>query len=189
MICWRCHEKVGGPVCAGCDAIQPPPADPDHFAVLGLPRRWHLDAGEIDRAWRARSRLVHPDRFAGRSAVERRMSLQWTAAINGARRALRDPIRRGWYIVTGEARPREDGRIALDPDFLEQIFELQVEAQADPDAVTERARAMYDQVMADLDARFTEWEAGGPLDGPAIEELLARSRYLDNLVNHAGTQP
>jgi len=189
VICWRCHEKVGGPVCAGCGAIQPPPVDPDHFSVLGLPRRWHIDGKDIDRAWRARSRLVHPDRFAGKSAVERRMSLQWTAAINGARRALRDPIKRGWYLATGKARPREDGRIPLDPDFLEEIFELQMEAQADPDGVAAQARSLHDRVMADLDARFSAWEESGQLDGPAIEELLARSKYLDNLVNPAGMQP
>lgn len=179
MLCWRCHEKVGGPVCAGCGAIQPPPAEPDHFAVLGLPRRWSVEPDEIDTAWRARSRLVHPDRFAGKSAVERRMSLQWTAAINSARRALRDPVKRGWYLATGQARPREEG-LHLDPEFLEEVFELQLEAQADPAGVAEQARDRKDSVMAELDRRFQAWERGaGGLEG--VEELLARTKYLDNL--------
>lgn len=179
MICWRCHERVGGPVCAGCGSIQPPPAQPDHYAVLGLERRWSVDGAEIDAAWRARSRLVHPDRFAGKSAVERRMSLQWTAAINSARRALRDPVRRGWYLATGSPQPREEG-LRLDPDFLEEIFELQLEAQGDPEGVAQQARQAKDSVMAELDRRFLRWEQGeGDLDG--VEELLARTKYLDNL--------
>lgn len=179
MVCWRCHERVGGPVCASCGSIQPPPADPDHFAVLGLERRWSLTPKKVDQAWRARSRQVHPDRFAGRSAVERRMSLQWTAAINSARRALRDPIQRGWYLATGSPRPRDEG-LRLDPGFLEEIFELQMEAQADPDGVAQQARDEKARVMAELDRRFQQWEQqGGPLDG--VEELLARTKYLDNL--------
>ncbi|NOY24697.1 MAG: Fe-S protein assembly co-chaperone HscB [Oligoflexia bacterium] len=168
--CWRCHERVGGPVCPSCGTIQPPPVDPDHFAVLGLDRCWTLTPKDVDRAWRARSRLVHPDRFAGKSAVQRRMSLQWTAAINSARRALRDPVARGWYLATGRARPRDEGGPPLDLDFLETVFELQVQLDDDPDGVAAQARALRDQAMTDLDARLHAWEAGdrqAPPDGPA----------------------
>lgn len=183
MNCWRCHEKVGGPVCAGCGTIQPPPPDPDHFAVLGIPRRWTLAPAEVEAAWRARSRLVHPDRFAGHPAVERRMSLQWTAAINAARAALREPVSRAWYLATGSARPREEGRIPLDPDFLEEVFELQVQAQEDPEGIAEQARRMRAALMAELDLRLQGWERQDlvGLAPTGVEELLARTRYLDNL--------
>lgn len=184
MSCWRCHEKVGGPVCASCGAVQPPPAQPDFFDALGLPRRWSLDQKQVDSAWRDRSRLVHPDRFAGKSAVERRMSLQWTATINSARRALRDPIQRGWYLATGAARPPEDGNAALDPDFLEQVFELQLEAGDDPQGVSAQAQALKSAVMTELEQHFAAWEADddADLDRAAVTELLARTKYLENLI-------
>lgn len=188
MNCWRCHERVGGPVCAGCGGVQPPPAEPDHFAVLGLPRRWSLSAQEVDQAWRERNRLVHPDRFAGKSAVERRMSLQWTAAINGARRALREPVSRGWYLATGHARPREEGGVRLSPEFLEQVFEWQMEADSDPAGVRQQAEQAREAVMAELDRRFRAWEEGDrATPPPEVEELLARMKYLDNLA-HMGAQ-
>ena len=78
----------------GCGAIQPPPTSVDFFGVLGLSRRFHLEEAELNAAWREVSRRVHPDRFAGKSAVERRMSLQWTALINEGRRVLRDRMSR-----------------------------------------------------------------------------------------------
>ncbi|MCB9780360.1 MAG: hypothetical protein H6742_17480 [Alphaproteobacteria bacterium] len=165
-----------------CGALQPPPAAPDHFDVLGLDRAWSVERQEIDAAWRARSRLVHPDRFAAKSAVERRMSLQWTAAINSARRALRDPVRRGWYLATGRDRPADEPGGSLDPDFLEQIFELQLEAQGDPQGVAAQASAMRDAVMGELDARLQAWEQGDRTAPPTgVTELLDRMKYLDNL--------
>lgn len=182
MSCWRCHERVGGPVCAGCGAVQPPPVEPDHFGVLGLERRWTLSVQEIDQAWRDRNRLVHPDRFAGKGALERRMSLQWTAAINSARRALREPVSRGWYLATGQARPRDEGGVRLDPDFLEQVFEWQMEANADPQGVQQQAETARQRVLADLDQRLSAWEQGDRKAPPAgVEELLSQMKYLDNL--------
>lgn len=181
MNCWKCHEAVSGPVCVGCGSIQPPPPAPDLFAVLGLKRRWELPEAELNAAWREVSRKVHPDRFAGRSAVERRMSLQWTAVINEARRVLKDRSARARYLATGRSRPSDDRGPALDPDFLEEMFELRMEADMDPEGVRPRAEAMQAEIQGEIDGIFQRWEAGGG-DLSAVEERLARLKYLDNLV-------
>lgn len=186
MRCWSCREPVGGPVCPGCGVIQAPPARPDLFALLGLPRRYHLDDREIDRAFRQTSRKVHPDRFAGKKALERRMSLQWTSFVNKAHRVLKDPLARAHYLASGLTRPAEAGGPQLDPDFLEEIFELQMMARVEPEDVRARATAMRDALLAELDHTFTRWEAGeGDLQD--VEERLARLRYLGtalDLVEH-----
>lgn len=171
-------------MCVGCGAIQPPPARPDLFAILGLPRIWRLEPAELDRAWREVSRKVHPDRFAGKSAVERRMSLQWTAVINEARRILRDPNSRARYLASGLTRPPDEGGPVLDPDFLEEMFELRMAVDMDPDAVLPRAESWTAEIRAELDRIFERWEAGQG-DLSAVEERLARLKYLDNLVNGA----
>lgn len=152
--------------------------------MLGLERRFHLDPKDVDAAWRDRNRKVHPDRFAGKSAVERRMSLQWTATLNEARRVLRDPPSRARYLATGRTRPAEEGGPALDPDFLEEMFDLRMEADADPAGVLPRAESWRDSIRADLDGVFSAWEAGSGGLG-RVEELLARLKYLENLVAHA----
>lgn len=181
MICWKCHERSDGIRCPGCGALQPPPARAELFAVLGLEPRYHLDPQAVDAAWRGRSRQCHPDRFAGASAVERRMAVQWTATLNEARRALRDPVGRAWYLATGAARPPERGGPALAPDFLEEIFELRMEAEDAPDAVRARAEELKVELDGAIDAAFVSWEAGAaPLD--AVPELLSRLKYVDNLL-------
>ena len=182
MICWKCHEAVQGPVCASCGVLQPPPPKPDYFTILGLKRAYELDIVSLERAWRGVSRKVHPDRFAGRRALERRMSLQWTASINEARRVLRDPEARAWYLATGIPRPPERGGPSLDPDFLEEMFELRFEAEAgDPEAL-ERARSIHAALEAEIAQRFAAWSAGEG-DLTAVPERLTRLRYLNSMLS------
>lgn len=182
--CWSCHEAVDGPVCVGCGAIQPLRPDTSLFDALGLPRQYSLDRKDVMRAWRAASRKVHPDRFAGRPAVQRRMSLQWTATVNEAKRVLTDDLLRAGYLATGRTQPREEGGPQLDPDFLEAVFDLQMEARSDPSGVRARAEALRAGLRARLDSLFSAWEAGeGALD--AVETLLAQLRYIDKAVDRA----
>jgi len=154
---------------------------PELFGLLGLKRKYFLDLVDLDHAWRELSRQVHPDRFARRSAVERRMSLQWTAHINEARRGLRDPVQRARYLASGRLIAKEEGGPSLDPEFLETIFELQMEAASDPEGTQKQAKAMQQQQQSSLEQIFVAWEAGsGALD--AVEEHLARLKYLSNIV-------
>ena len=109
------------------------------------------------------------------------MSLQWTALVNEARRVLRDPIARARYLATGDTAAPEEGGPPLDPDFLEDIFDMQMEAKGDPAGVRARATALCDALRAELDATFTHWEAGdGDLD--VVSDRLARLKYLNNIL-------
>ena len=182
MICWQCHEPTQSAVCVGCGSIQPPPPAPDPFEILGLQRRYFIETSQIEQAWRAISRLVHPDRFAGKPAVMRRMSLQWTAAINSARRDLKDPERRARLLATGDPNPPETRRAPQDQDFLEAIFELQMGADDDPEGTREQASQMQDRERARLETVFTAWEAGTS-DLSEIELILGRLRYLNTAVS------
>jgi len=149
--------------------------------VLGLARTWRLERRALDRAWRAVSRRVHPDRYAGRRAVERRMALQWTATINDARRVLRDPITRAWYLATGADRPPERGGPVPDSDFLEEMFDLRMAAAEGEPGAGERANAMRAALMAELDTIFDAWEAGGG-DLSAAADRLMRLKYVDSML-------
>jgi molecular chaperone HscB len=181
MTCWKCHEATGGgPVCVSCGTIQPPSPDADLFTLLGLKRTFRIDLEELDHRFRETSRLVHPDRFAKASAVERRMSLQWTAAVNAARRVLKDPLTRAHYLATGRATIDESGP-KVGAEFLEEMFELNERASESPADVRAEAEARRATAFRELEAIFDENEAGrGKLD--EVEERLARIRYLDNLL-------
>ena len=178
MICWQCHESTQGAVCVGCGSLQPPPPKADPYVVLGLKRSFFTDVADIDDAWRTVSRAVHPARWAGKPAVFRRMSLQWTAALNESRRVLSDPLSRAWYLATGEPQPPERGGAQPDGDFLETIFELQMMNAADPDGARETVRQLWDTHRSQLDVAFLAWEADkGTLDGVGM--ILAKLQYLN----------
>ena len=55
------------------------------FSLLRLPEKFAITADEVEAAWKKAIALVHPDRFAGRPAAERRVAEQWAGRINEAR--------------------------------------------------------------------------------------------------------
>ena len=182
MKCWKCKEKVEGPVCVSCSTIQPPPQKPDYFALFGIEPGYFI--GDLGKTYRKRSRQLHPDRFINKSAVERRMSLLWMAALNEAKRCLEDPITRARYIATGSAQIREDKKIVLDPEFLERIFSLQMEAMTDPQGVRQQAQKEHAHLFAELESLFRSWqEDRKETHLLRVEPLLARLKYINNLIN------
>lgn len=185
MTCWRCHEAVQGPVCVGCGAIQPPRPGTDLFAALGLPRRWQTTQADVMAAWRTTSRMVHPDRFASKGAVERRMSLQWTAKVNEAKRVLTNDLLRAHYLATGAAEPPETGGPTLDPDFLEEVFELQMRVGSDPQGALEAAQSAQTALMGQVGDALTRADEGQAVDLHEVAADLARLRYLDKTVSQA----
>ncbi len=183
-VCYACHEPVHPPVCVGCGALQPPSAQVDPFALLGLARRYHLDPVVVEAAYRALARKTHPDRFTARPAVERRMALLWTAALNEARRVLKDDRLRARFLAIGQAAPRERGGPTLDHAFLAEIFEWRERDEEEPGAMAQLAGESRHALLQELDDIFTTWEAGqGSLE--LVDDRLARLNYLDGLVGRA----
>lgn len=173
--CRICHEPASV-VCVGCGAVQVPPVSVDPFAVFGLERVWHLDLAVLEARYRELARRVHPDRQGAKSAADRMYALQWTAAVNEARRILRDDVRRAWLLATGVAQPRERG-ITLDPAFLAEMFEWREDDESAPGTFAARAAERAVAIRAEIDARFTAWESGqASLDG--MEDALSRLKYV-----------
>ena len=73
--------------------------------------------------------------------------------------------------------------LVLDPDFLEEMFDLRMAAGEDAAAVG-RAEVWRQEMLAELDQVFVRWEAGAG-DLSSVEDRLARLKYLDNLVASA----
>lgn len=171
---------MGGPVCVGCGALQQPPARPDPFVVLGLPRRYHVAPSEVESRYLRVARVVHPDKFVSRPESERRLALLWTAALNEARRVLRDPASRARYLATGRAEPSEAGP-KLDPAFLAEMFAWREQDEDEPGSVAPLAAARRAELQAEIEDIFSRWEANeGNLE--AVDERLARLKYVDGLL-------
>ena len=69
------------------------------FSLLGLPEKFAITADEVEAAWKKAIALVHPDRFAGRPAAERRVAEQWAGRINEARDVLASDVGRATELL------------------------------------------------------------------------------------------
>ncbi|MHB8419799.1 MAG: Fe-S protein assembly co-chaperone HscB [Myxococcales bacterium] len=182
--------------------LQPLPPGTDRFAVLGLPRRYEIDAADLERRFRELSWQVHPDRHAQASPRERRLALERTTALNDAYRTLKDPLRRAAYLLElhGLAVESESGKDSamakLPPEFLEEVMELReglVEARAEGDetavrrlVLTVRERRGLAVAAAEGALRDLPPEAE-PARLEAAAAALARIRYYDRFAEEAGS--
>ena len=102
-------------------------ADPgkNYFELFGLPVTFDVDVDDLASRYREMQRSVHPDRFANASDQDRRLSLQMTALINEAFQTLKDPVRRGRYLLGLRGVDLGDETdTAMDPAFLMEQMEL-----------------------------------------------------------------
>ena len=191
MICWSCEkEGGGGPLCASCKAILPPDAGTDRFAVLGLPRRFEVDLGAAESAYKELSRQLHPDRFARADPRARKAALARTVQLNDAWRTVKDPLRRAEYLLElagyalagGEKSPEmsKTRKVAAPPTFLIEIMELRDElatAQQAGDAV--KVAFMSEDIRGRAAAAMKT--IGVSIDGNTPESLDEAARALMSL--------
>jgi molecular chaperone HscB len=134
---------------------------PDHFAFFGLTPCFEIDAGALEAAYKRVQVQVHPDRFAARSAAERRIAVQWAAHANEAMRTLRSPLRRAAYLceLNGVSIDAESNT-SMPPAFLMQQLEWREaldEARSAPTPVPLSTLArQIDQARHALHARLGE---------------------------------
>jgi molecular chaperone HscB len=157
-----------------------------HFERLGLPRRFPLDAAELERNYLARSREVHPD-HAGND----RASQEASAALNEAYTVLRDPFRRADYLLTLEGGPTASEQKQAAPEFLEEMLDLRMRIEEAKHAADSSERVTLER---DLTRRRDALliEAGSlfdkltplPSDAPARRGVLVRIRQALNATKY-----
>ncbi len=136
----------------------------DPFETLGVEPRYDLDPAALELRHRDLSRALHPDRYVGAPAAERRMALGKAIEVNDAYRVVKDPIRRAEALLrragvevgeTGEPKPP--------PALLMEMMDLREELaaarkQKDPVRIGKLAcgvRARRETVVAALGEQLT----------------------------------
>ncbi len=112
------------------------------FEVLGLAPVFAIDLKELEKRHRDLSRALHPDRFIGAGASERRASLNKAVEANEAWRVLRDSVSRAeaLFRLAGVAVGERDEPMAS-PAFLMEVMEWR-EGLAEARAVRDVAAVM-----------------------------------------------
>jgi molecular chaperone HscB len=153
----------------------------DPFAILGIPRTFDVDLPLVEKTHRELSRALHPDRYVGAGASERRASLAKAVEVNEAWRIVRDPIRRAEALLS--LRGVEVGQGAgpsADPEFLMEMLEQRealAEARLARDlAGVRRMAALVEARTRDTERALAVGFAGGQ-EGGALVGKLAELRF------------
>lgn len=164
-----------------------------HFDRLGLPRRFALDAAELERQYLARSRALHPDYHAAGSSADLAASLELSAALNEGYNTLRDPFARADYLLGLEGGPSAAEQAQMPAAFLAEMLEARErieEAKAAGNTCSravadlgEEFAARYAGLLDDVAARFVQLEALSA-DDPQRANLRSQVRGLLNAANY-----
>src|SRR3954466_11703920 len=120
----------------------------NHFELLGIPVAFRLDAPQLERRYRELQSLVHPDRHAAGTDVERRLAMQWATRTNEAYRTLGDPVDRARYLLSLKGFDTgEESNTAMPPDFLMQQMEWR---EGVADARHSRDAARLDELRSEI---------------------------------------
>jgi molecular chaperone HscB len=160
----------------------------DPFAALGIARSFDVDVASVEKTHRELSRALHPDKFVGTGAAERRMALAKAVEVNEAWRAVRDPIRRAEALLQlggvavgegGEPKPTA----ALLMDMMEQREALaDAKAAGDMGRVNALAAKIEERVGATERALSEGFQKGA--DASLVQklgELRFYRRFLDEV--------
>jgi molecular chaperone HscB len=202
-------QSTGAPFCSECGKIQPIAGGSDHFSFFGLPRKLRIDESELETAFYALSRQLHPDYFMSASEPERQASMERSSMLNDAYRTLRDKISRVTYLLTLEGYKESEKKAP--PDLLEEVFELNMHVEelkaakktGDEDEVAEARSALEDALaglrekLAGIDkkliALFEDWDSAFDRTAARDEkqpllnrmsELLSHRSYVRHLVHN-----
>jgi molecular chaperone HscB len=128
----------------------------DPFSMLGIGPKYTVDLAALEKVHRELSRALHPDRYAGASASERRAALTKAADVNEAWRIVRDPIRRAEALLALRGiSVGEDKEPKPAPALLMEMMEAR-EALEEARGNTVRMEKLAAEMQVRLDAVIGE---------------------------------
>lgn len=163
---------------------------PDPFETLGVSPSFDLDATSLAARHRELCRALHPDRYVGRPAGERRAALSRAVDVNAAYRALRDPARRAEALLSRNGHHAEAVESArATPALLMEVMERREALSAarrlrDRDKLRALVRDVSEKnaaAIAGLGAAFSQ----NPPDLASAERLLGELRYHQRFLEEA----
>jgi molecular chaperone HscB len=165
-------------------------ATQDHFALLGFPRSFSLDHQALESAWKRVVLAVHPDRFATRSAAEKRVAMQWSSQANEAYRILKDPMSRARYLCElAGVDLQVETNTAMSPDFLfrQMTWHEQLDALLEESHDSHARELAYKALNAELSLAEHElmMEVGEHLDQDRYDQAASRVRewmFLNKMI-------
>ncbi|MEM9692447.1 MAG: Fe-S protein assembly co-chaperone HscB [Myxococcota bacterium] len=154
----------------------------DPFSILGLEPSYDIDDKALAERHRTLSATLHPDRYVGKPAAERRMALDRAIEVNAAYRRLRDPVRRAEaFLQTIGIEVGDGAEPKASPALLMEMMEVrEALAEAKAEADLDRVGRLSDEMKTkerSLLIRLSD-KLAGTVEGAAVLPLLGELRYV-----------
>ncbi len=144
-----------------------------------------LDEAALERAYHTLLSQFHPDRYAGKSAVEQRVAAQFCADVNSGYRTLLNEVTRTEYLLKSagvdlQAAERE----GVDADFLMVQIMLRERLEDMPASDTVERGALAEEIAGQYQASRDRCasaiaESDWPEAARAWQEMCFLSKLLD----------
>jgi molecular chaperone HscB len=161
----------------------------NYFQLFDLPVDFSLDLAKLGARYRQLQREFHPDRYAGASAHEQRLAVQYSALINEAYTTLRKPLPRALYLLQLTGMSKEDiAGQQIDGGFLIAQMDLREKLETmsglvDPESALDHLVAEISADFAALQEQFASAYTAGELSRAA--SACVKMQYLDKLLLEA----
>lgn len=164
--------------------------DRNFFELFQLPVACDVDRQLLARRYRELQKAVHPDRFAGDSERQQRLSVQYAAFVNEAFNTLKTPLTRNIYLLKLAGRSVDmEKNTVMDPAFLMEQMELreavaELREEKGPEPELERLMTRVEQETDAFQAEFnTCYEAGGEQSLEQAEAVVRKMQFMVKLAS------
>ena len=124
--CQSCGDSLVSPLfCFSCNSLQNISDDVNHFEVMGLPRSFEIDSGELERLYQSLTLEMHPDFFGAAPEEQKRLSEKLSVMLNAAYSTLHEPTSRATYLLSLYVRGKNLQTDKLPEGFLQEMFFFQ----------------------------------------------------------------
>jgi molecular chaperone HscB len=132
---------------------------------------------------------VHPDKHAHLAAADRRLAMQWATKVNEAYQTLKNPLKRGEYLLRLAGQdPQLEHNTAMPAEFLIRQMELReavAEARAggDIDALDRQHRQMKQEMVGQYAALVDVLDNRQDYAGGAeiVRQLMFQEKLLHEI--------
>jgi|TARA_B110000879_G_scaffold70807_1_gene98864 molecular chaperone HscB len=162
------------------------------FVIFSLPAIWQIDRGLLDSRYRQLQREFHPDRYAAKGDVEKRLAVQTTSLINQAYETLKSPLKRAQYLLELEdIDAGQESHITSDMNFLMAQIEFRETLEdirdcADPlaglDSMRGDVEAQYLQLQVDFEAQHRASKQSASNYNDALD-TVAKMQFFAKLLD------
>jgi molecular chaperone HscB len=182
--CPNCKKTIAhrDVFCPACKHIQPP-SQADYFSKLGVAHDFEIGAKNLEVAYFALQRQLHPDLFINKSEKEKSLSMQQTMDINKAYETLKSPLSRAEYLLSLQGiivNKDNSSSLRPSPEILMESLDAReaLENANTPEENREIAVRTADERIACIDTIKAALSAG-ELEKAAQNTI--RLRYIEKL--------